>query len=474
MRSTSPWIDPVAGSSRLLLNWCVAGCVLLALCAGARAADGLAPPRPLDAATQAAIEQLAREAADMIGAPKLPLPNMPNADQPGVDLPGVDRQGAGATALQRAQEAARAVAAAPEGNAPLTLPEALQRATAAAQASSRAGEGAGTAPGAVSAPPPEDEPVASPSVRPLILFVSSSMGESDLAVALAEAGADRHTRVVLRGVLPGERLGDAVRRLAPLLRDHADRAAIEIDPSTFRKADVASVPTIYDPATGSMWRGSVSLAGFRERLARRSERFSEQVGPQLAIVEPDLVAVMQAQAARLDFTGMQERAYRDFWGKVALLALPTHETGRERLVDPTVVLPAPLRDGDGRVLVAAGMRINTLQSFPWSHRLIVFDAGDPAQLAWAIQRAGEQRPTIFLASSVDRAAGWDGWQRLVTALGQPLYVLEQRFAERLQIASVPSVFTQEGAVLRVREVGQDEVRAAKAAEAQGVASAGQH
>jgi conjugal transfer pilus assembly protein TraW len=453
------------------------GIVLAALPVGASAQGVLTPQllmpgRPLDPAEQALIEELARKAGEVAGAPG-------------------QQQAAGAM-LERAQAAAARAAGDAPGTASQTAgttpgptpgPTALRDALARAQAASAAVTGA-TAPGGVPGTPPAAKTsVAAPANRPLILFVSWSMGEGALVEALRAAVADGHTRIVLRGVLPGERIGDAVRRVAPLVRDHVPGASIDFDPPAFRRAGVVSVPTIFDPVSASQWRGSAALDAFRSRLAETGEKFSDQVGPETVIAEPDLEEVMQAQAARLDFTGMRDRAYQAFWTNVALVTLPTVETSRERVVDPTMVLPIPLKDAQGVVIVPAGSRINALEARPWSHRLIVFDATDPRQMAWAVRQAGTALPTkgrppaqgglpaIFLTTSVERDAGWDGWQRLVSTLGAPLYVLAQPLADRLDVRAVPSVIVQDGPVLRVREIGRDEVRSLVDAPSAGIANA---
>jgi conjugal transfer pilus assembly protein TraW len=429
------------------LGWPVVPCRALAwgvviamatLLVRGSAQDILAPGQTLDPATQALIEEMGRKAGEVAAAP--------------------DRRAAAAAILERARAAAMAVRDGEGSASPATLPKALERARAAAAAVT------GVRAPAVASPGP---PTAGPAERPLILFVSWSMGEEGLVESLRAAASDGRTRVVLRGVLPGERIGDAVRRVAPLVRDRVPGGSIDFDPPAFRRAGVFAVPTIFDPASGSQWRGSAALAGFRRRLADAPAKFSDQVGPETVIAEPDLEEVMKAQAAALDFRGMRDRAYRAFWQNVELVPLPAAQSSLERAVDPTVVTTGPLEDGQGRPILAAGMPINALAAHPWSHRLIVFDASDPAQLAWAARQARDGQATIFLTSSVDRDAGWDGWQRLVSTLRAPLFVLERQLAERLTARVVPSVFVQDGSLLRVDEIGRDELQASAAISDQG-------
>ncbi|KAA5608514.1 TrbC family F-type conjugative pilus assembly protein [Rhodovastum atsumiense] len=402
----------------LVLAWPLAGL----------ADDGFAflRGRPVDAATQALIEDLTRKAEQVTGRGRED----------------------GQAMLDRAQAAAAALRAAPPSTG---IPEVLDRASAATRTTPQARSAETPAPVDAGTPAPPQE-------RELVLFVSWSMGEAALADTLREAMADGHTRVVVRGVLPGERIGDAVRRLAPLLRQRVQGASIDVDPPAFRQAGVSEVPTIWDPVTGAQWRGSVALAAFRRHLAEARAPVSEAMGPAVQVTEVDLGELMRAQAARLDVAGLQEQAYRRFWERAALVTLPAAARSAERLVDPTVWLSAPVHDARGQVIAAAGTRINTLETHPWRRRLIVFDVTDPAQFAWALRRTQDGRPTLFLTTQVDRAASWDGWQASVKALGQPLYLLQAQLAQRLDLRVVPSVIEQAGALLRVREIGPAELR----------------
>ena len=66
--------------------------------------------------------------------------------------------------------------------------------------------------------------------------------------------------------------------------------------------------------------------------------------------------------------------------------------------------------------------------------LVVFDATNARQMAWAVLQAKHARASIFLTSAVDRDSGWDGWQHLVTALGKPLFLSD---FDTLKTASGP-------------------------------------
>ena len=436
-------------------------------------ADDVAVPadRPVDAETAGQLQEMARRAAEIAAVPPARLDVEPmqepapvpgtapggvvGAPEPGQAAGAVPAPGAPPAGVVDVLERAQAIGAATgRGRLPDGLGDVLERAAAAAAAAG--GE-------VISR-----EQIRGAADRDLVLFVSWSMGPEALRDTLREAAADGHTRVVLRGVLSGERMGDAVRRLAPLVAAVVPRAALEFDPPAFRKAEVVVVPTIRDPGTGSQWRGSVALAAFRKQLAAAVATFSEAVGPAAPVAEPDLEEVLKARAAGLDFAAMREEAFRRYWQKVAVFELPAAGISAERQVDPTVWLSAPLRDAAGRVVAVEGTRINALETHPWSRRLVVFDASDPKQLAWAALRAKRMPAAIFLTTGIDRAAGWDGWRQAVGVLGQPLFLLDALLGERLQLHAVPSVVEQDGAQLRVREIGRPEVDAELKAAGEGI------
>jgi len=312
---------------------------------------------------------------------------------------------------------------------PVGMPQGLEAATSAAAVVREPAAGRGVA--------AAHDAIASAKDRDLVLFVSSAMGQPALQQALREAAADGHTRLVVRGAMPGERIG------VPL--------SIDFDPPSFRKAGVEDVPTIWDPATGSQWRGSVSLTAFRRRLGEAATTFAESVGPATPVAELDPEDFLKAQVPRFDFDTVRQQAYQGYWRRVALARLPLAEESATRTVDPALWSSEPPRDAASRIDAGAG--IDPLEIYPWARRLVVFDATNAIQMAWAVVRARfEPSPSIFLTTDVDREGGWDGWQRLLTALGKPLFLLDATLAKRIDVHVVPSVVYRDGAALQVDEI----------------------
>ena len=103
-----------------------------------------------------------------------------------------------------------------------------------------------------------------------------------------------------------------------------------------------------------------------------------------------------------------------------------------------------MRDGQGRVVVAAGTRVNPLDTVPLRQKLVFLDGDDAAQIAWA------RAHTTALAA------------KLILIGGSPFDLMkaEQRrfyfdqpgtLTRHFGIRAVPAMVEQAGRTLRVTE-----------------------
>ncbi len=60
------------------------------------------------------------------------------------------------------------------------------------------------------------------------------------------------------------------------------------------------------------------------------------------------------------------------------------KTPRTYFFDPSFVMPYSLRNMDGKVLIAAGTRINPLETVSLPETLIFYDGDDLVQVRWAL------------------------------------------------------------------------------------------
>jgi conjugal transfer pilus assembly protein TraW len=199
------------------------------------------------------------------------------------------------------------------------------------------------------------------------------------------------------------------------------------------------VPTIVEPASGRTVRGTLLARTFRERADGAADLDLGVVGPVRDIVEPDLVALIKAEVAKVDVGSSAMASVSSYWRRTSFVELPKATEHRVRRLDPTVTTENELRDHEGRLLVPAGVTISPLERLPFTSRLLVFDGTDPEELAWAREHVDSERKTILITTRIDREVGWPAWQRLHEDLGQPVYLLPAKLAERFAIEATPTL-----------------------------------
>ena len=302
------------------------------------------------------------------------------------------------------------------------------------------------------AAPLPPRPATASSRGGLFLFVSRGMPAAELQAVLAEAAADPSLTLVLRGLLPGERLDAALPAIARLITRHDPAPAILIDPGLYRRHEVIAVPTLLDPATGHRLQGAISRPALEQARRLADGTDLGRTGPIWPIAEPDLAEVLKARAASLDLPARAEAAMTRFWRQVAAVTLPPAQTTTTRRFRPEARTRSDLNDDRGRRLLPAGSRLNPLQTLPLTARILVLDAQDPAELAWAGTQRHPSRATIHLLTNPDREGGWGAWQALQRQLDAPPFLLDRHLADRLGVRATPSLIEADGAELVVHEI----------------------
>jgi conjugal transfer pilus assembly protein TraW len=133
------------------------------------------------------------------------------------------------------------------------------------------------------------------------------------------------------------------------------------------------------------------------------------------------------------------RSVSSYWRRASFVELPKAIEHRVRRLDPTVTTENELRDHEGRLIVPAGATINPLEMLPFSSRLVVFDGADAEERAWAMEKIEPESKTILITTGIDRDVGWPAWKKLHEDLGQPVYLLPAKLAERFAIEATPTL-----------------------------------
>jgi len=298
---------------------------------------------------------------------------------------------------------------------------------------------------------------ARPATTRAEILVSWSMGAEALRALARDVAADGNAVLVFRGIGENERLPDAAKRIHALIKGIEPIPNVTIDPTRFRRVGATVVPTIAiyrDQTLVAKAAGISGLVYMRRRLASGATGDLGVLGPTQDITEADLITVMQNRLAQVDFGKAKQQAAVRYWDNMTYLTLPEATAPRTRRLDPTVVVTADIKDGNGRVVVPAGKVINPLTLSPFKQRLVVFDASRPQQVATAEslrQQYAKERVT-FIATALDRPAGWDGLQALQNRLRRPVYVLTPEVQSRFAIQRVPSLISSDGNQFVIEEI----------------------
>ena len=170
------------------------------------------------------------------------------------------------------------------------------------------------------------------------------------------------------------------------------------------------------------------------------------------VAEPDLLAQIHARLQRLEASGETARLNQELKRRtLARVNRPARVAGvtlaeadRRWSFDPTITVSADIRDDKDRVIVAAGTRVNPLDTVPLRGALVFLDGDDPAQLAWGMQRFKGTQAKLILTG------------------GSPLELMKTRrrrfyfdqggtLVKHFAISHVPATVEQQGRVLVVTE-----------------------
>ena len=179
------------------------------------------------------------------------------------------------------------------------------------------------------------------------------------------------------------------------------------------------------------------------------------IGPIYAIAEPSLIEVIQAKLREMQASGAlaglqqssQARIRREVEQPTPVAGITKTTRARTFHFDPSIEVPYPITDAEGRVIVAPGTRVNPLDTVSLSRPLLFIDARDTAQLDRAQRLLGERKGQMKLiltgGSYLDLMRRW----KLSVFYDQQGHLTTQ-----LGIRHVPALVTQDGNRLRIDEL----------------------
>lgn len=163
------------------------------------------------------------------------------------------------------------------------------------------------------------------------------------------------------------------------------------------------------------------------------------------IKEEDMLSFIKRRAGGIDMRALRENMTRNLERaheklSVVSLGVPPAEEERTRYVDPSVNAPNPVYDLEGKIVSPAGT-VNPLEHVPLSKPILFFREDQAERLLGVIS---EKKPVLMLTDGDVRAAS--------SLAGRMVYRANPFILERLRIEKTPSLVTQDGLRLKVREV----------------------
>jgi len=181
------------------------------------------------------------------------------------------------------------------------------------------------------------------------------------------------------------------------------------------------------------------------------------IGPVYEIAEKDLLAFIEARLRAKEQSGELAALHREATDRALRLIEeppPVAEVGkatkaRTYYYDPSVVVPANITDEAGRVLIAAGTKVNPLDAVSLSKPLLFFDARDPRQVRQARALIASHRGQIkLILTGGSYMALMRRWKLRV------YYDQQGALIKQLGIRAVPALVSQEGKRLKIDELPQ--------------------
>ncbi len=186
--------------------------------------------------------------------------------------------------------------------------------------------------------------------------------------------------------------------------------------------------------------------------APASARDYGQQGTVWSVIEPDLLEQIHARLTHLEKSGETAKLNEELKRRtIARVNRPEPVAGinaaaaaRSWRFDPTISVDRDIADDKGRVIVAAGTRVNPLDTVPLRMPLVFLDGDDPEQLAWATRHYASTKAKLILVRGAPLELMKARQRRFYFDQGSSL-------VKHFGIRAVPATVEQQGRVLIITE-----------------------
>jgi hypothetical protein len=160
------------------------------------------------------------------------------------------------------------------------------------------------------------------------------------------------------------------------------------------------------------------------------------IGQTYEILEPDALLEISSQANKVNWTKKAETATQS---ALTGIKLPVSSDYHTRDYIPYYRIPADIRDDKGQIIYAKGYQYNPLEYTRLPLRVIVFTAD---MLDWVRLHQLTNDTLILSVGDTIKAS---------KQLSAPVYLLDKRTIERLDIKKLPSIITKQKNKLVIEE-----------------------
>ena len=172
------------------------------------------------------------------------------------------------------------------------------------------------------------------------------------------------------------------------------------------------------------------------------------IGMTYPIVEPDLVEEIKASIDYEKMAKAMEENRQNYKAK-DIHALPAAGRDRTFFVDMTYTLDHDILGENGEIMYQRGLTWNPLDYVSLPGGLVVINSEDRKQVEWFLKSPYNKNRQQKLLISAGLAAP------LIKQLNRPVFYLTKTIADRLQLAAVPCVISQNGKKMMVQEIKID-------------------
>ncbi len=178
-----------------------------------------------------------------------------------------------------------------------------------------------------------------------------------------------------------------------------------------------------------------------------------QAGQAFPIIEPDLLATIEARLRRAEASGELARMNEVFARRVEakvrrpkpVEGITPARTARSWDYDPTAVIERDIRDQKGNLIAAAGQRINPLDFVAIRQDLVFINGDSAAELAWATSRYPDIKAKIIFVSG-------SPIEQMTAKKRRFYFDQEGKLTSTFGIEHTPAVVSQAGKMMRVSEM----------------------